>query len=120
MVLGELAGEEAEAGDEAGPGEAVVGVGLDDDFKGVAGLGAVDGDGAGEGVDFEGIEAGGEVCGGPIGADLVAGGVGALEGDGVAGGDGEAGGVALFQRSQKGRGERVWCMKEQGAGSEEQ
>jgi hypothetical protein len=90
MGVGEFAREQAEAGDEAGPGEAVVGVGLDYDFEGVAGLGAVDGDGAGEGVDLERVELGGEVGGGPIGFHLPAGGVGAAEGDGVAGGDGEA------------------------------
>ncbi len=81
--------EEAEAGDDVGPAPTNVADGEDVDLEDVAGLGIVDGDGAGEGVDKAAIDVGeGFECGG--GGDLGAAGVDALEVDGVSGGDGEA------------------------------
>ena len=91
MRIGELIGEEPEAGEDGGP--AVVG-GLqveDVDAEDVARFGARDVDGADDGVgggEVEGCEGGGGVGGG----DVVGAGVGEVEGYGGAGGDGEGGG----------------------------
>jgi len=104
VVFGKLAREQAEAGNEAGPGEALVGVGLDDDFKRVAGLRAVDGDRTGERVNLERVKFGGEIGGGPLGPNLPTRGVGALEGDGVAGRDGETRGRRVVPTVAEGLG----------------
>ena len=87
--VGEALIEEAETGDDGAPGPAFVGDVKDIDLEGVAGLGVVDVDGAGEGVDAGTVD-GEEVVEGGMGGDLGAGGVNALEVNGVAGGDGEA------------------------------
>ncbi len=81
--IGETLLEEAEAGDDVGPAPANVADGEDVDLEDVAGLGVVDGDGTGEGVDEAAVDVGeGFECDG--GCDLCSAGVDALEVDGVA------------------------------------
>jgi hypothetical protein len=106
VAVGEVVGEEAAAGAEgvAGPGDVDVDF-LDADFEDVAGLGFSDGNGTGEDVAAGALFAGGDfgVDVGDVGGDVgfgdaesfealgwAAGGEG-LDGDGVAGFDGEDG-----------------------------
>ncbi len=98
--------EEAEAGDDAGPAPALVGDAEDVDLEDVTVGGAMDGYGAGEGVDDAAVD-GLEVVEGGGGGDLRAAGVEAGEVDGVAGVDGEArrqGGVPAGVRGFGGEG----------------
>ena len=68
------------------------------------GLRAVDGDRTGERVNLERVKFGGEIGGGPLGPNLPTRGVGALEGDGVAGRDGETRGRRVVPTVAEGLG----------------
>ena len=87
--LAETIFEKAETFNDAGPSPAAVARVEDFDFEDVAGFGAVNIDGAGEGVDAGAVD-GEELGGGHAAVDLAAAGVDALDLHFVAGGDAQA------------------------------